>query len=201
MRPYLYLWHQPAEKRVVASGIEFRDLLPELEVAGGLVLLRHQFGDAAVDPVSRFDFIPPEGLSRLASDDVYGYGDFCWADFGRTVVLSRLTDQAIAELTFFGHTARPFKEVGISGLNNRFLYWAHDDGWYTRIFYDRWNAVGSVLHRLLTRLTGEEKAVRTLALVRRGDGAFWCCDGNVIECEQTEDIDTLQNKHLTRRSP
>jgi hypothetical protein len=200
MRQYLYLWHERLAKRLVASGIEFRDLVPDLRVAGGLVLLRHRFDKAAFDRVSRFDFIPPDRLALLADDNVYGYGDFSWADYGRDVALAELSDQAIAELTFFGHAGRPFGDVEIPGLSNRFLYWAHDDGWYARIFYRRWDDVRSILRRLLPDLLGEEQATRVLDLVRRGENAFWCCGGHAIECEQTENIDALQKKHLTRRS-
>jgi hypothetical protein len=81
MRGYLFLWHQPAERRLIASGIEFRDFVPQLETAGGIILLHHRFEEASFDPVSRFAFVPAAGLARLAAGDIHGYGDFCWADF------------------------------------------------------------------------------------------------------------------------
>ena len=39
MRKYLYIWNNPEEQFLVASGIEFKDLFPTLESSGGLVLL------------------------------------------------------------------------------------------------------------------------------------------------------------------
>ena len=201
MRPYIYLWHERVAKRLVVSGIEFRDVLPEIRDAGGLVLLRHQFSAASFDPISRFDFLPSDELTDLADDDIYGYGDFSWADYAPDVVLARLSDQAIAELTFFGHSGRLFGDTEIPGLTNRMLYWAHDDGWYGQIFYSRWEAVDSMLCRLLPGVLGEEQAIRTLDQVRRGENAFWCSGGNAIECEKTEDIDALQKKYLIRRTP
>lgn len=199
MRDYLYLWHEPQKKRLVASGIEFRDFVPELASAGGVVMLRHNFTDADFDSGSRFEFVPAEGLPRLAADDIYGYGDFCWADFGRGVALAELTDEAIADLTFFAQKARPLRDVGVPGLANRFLCWAHDDGWYARIFYSDWRAVDGLLRRLLLGLFREEQALRTLDSLSRGAIAVWCRRDAVYECEQTEDINALQTKHLTKR--
>jgi hypothetical protein len=201
VRNYLYLWHQPESKRLISSGIEFRDFIPELTTISGLVLVRHQYDEALLDPASGFEYVQADDLPRLAADDVYGYGDFCWADIGRDVELAGLSDQAIAELAFFGHMLRPFREVEIPGLDNRFLYYGHDDGWYARIFYHEWEPLGSILRRLLPDVLPEEQALRTLEMVRRGKDAFWCCQGSVIECAQTENIDALQHQYLSDRRP
>jgi len=198
MRDYIYLWHQPKVKRVVASGIEFRDVVPELAGAGGVVLLRHQFDEPSFEPRNRFAFLSADRLARLAADNIYGYGDFCWADFGRDVALADLADMAVAELTFFAHAARPLGAVDVPGLGNRFLYWGHDDGWYARIFYSQWGAIAPMLDRMLSGMLNTERATAVSDLIRRGEAALWCRDGTAVECEQTEDIDALQRKHLTR---
>lgn len=193
MRNYLYLWRQPELKRLIASGIEFCDLVPELASAGGLVLLRHRFDEASFDPASGFDFVPADDISRLAADAISRYGDFSWADMGSGVELGGLSDQAVAELAFFGRKLRPLGQVEIPGLGNHFLCYGHDDGWYLRIWYARWEPVESMLRRLLPAVLSEAQARRTLDLVRRGEGAFWCQGGRAVACEQTEDIDALQS--------
>lgn len=197
MRDYLYLWHEPDKKRLVASGIEFRDIVPELESADGVVLLRHKFADADTDSASRFEFVSSQELTQLAAENIYDYGDFCWADFGRVIALADLPDDAIAELTFFAHTARPLRTVTIPGLANRFLWYSHDDGWYLRLFYDHWESVEGLLRRLLMGLLREEQAQLTLASLARGPIAYWCCRDSVKVCEQSENIDALQSKYLT----
>lgn len=196
MRDYLYVWHEPQARRVVASGVEFRDVVPGLLNTGGIVLLRHQFDEASFEPRNRLEFVPAENLTRLAADDVYGYGDFCWADFGRGVSLADLEDSAVAALTFFAHAARPLGDVPVPGLSNRLLCHAHDDGWYTRFFYTRWDAIGSLLEELLARLLDEPQVMATRDVLQRGEAAFWCRKGSVVECERMEDIDTLLHKHL-----
>ena len=200
MRDYLYVWHEPHANRVLASGIEFRDFLPSLQETGGVVLLRHEFDEPALEPRSRLEFVPAGGLQKLADDNVYGYGDFCWVDFGRGVSLAHLDDAAIAALTFFAHAARPLHEIEVAGLANRFLFYGHDDGWYARIFYNGWDAIGPLLGGLLERVLGGSQLVATRDAIQRGEAAFWCRDGSAVECERTEDIDMIQQKHLTSRS-
>ena len=196
MRDYLYLWNQPASQCLVVSGIEFRDLVPELATTGGVVLLRHRFDEASLDRESRLEFVAADQLARLAGDDIYGYGDFHFADFGRDTVLADLTDQAIAELLFFAHAARPLRRPGIPGLGNRLLYSAHDDGWHARIFYRSWDVIGHVLGTLLPRVVVAEETRRTLDVVRFGDAAVWCRGGHARDCEGTDDIDALQQEYL-----
>ena len=201
MRDYLYLWHQPRSRQLIASGIEFRDLVSGL-ASSGLILLRHQFDDPSLDPVSRLEYVPATSLAELAGDDIYGYGDFCWVDFTRDTALAELSDQAVAELTFFAHMARPLRGVEIPGVGNRFLCWVHDDGWYARIFYSQWGNLSAILHHLFQGILNDEQADHTLRLLHRGKEAFWCRKGDVVSCERTEDIDALQRKYLpsTRNS-
>jgi hypothetical protein len=197
MRDYLYLWHQPQAKRLVASGIEFRDVVPELAGAGGVVLLRHKFSDVAFDVRSRFEFVPPERLAALAGDHPYDYGDFVWADFGRAVELGELPEESVAELTYFAHAARPLRGVEVPGLANRFLYWSHDDGWYAQIFYSHWPILAALLRRLLPAVLDERRALQTLESLSSREVAFWCRRGAAFECERSLDIDALQREHLT----
>ncbi|NQT15420.1 MAG: hypothetical protein HQ582_21870 [Planctomycetes bacterium] len=197
MRDYIYVYHEPENTRIVVSGIEFRDTLPELEPAGGVVLLRHDFADATYDAKSQFEFVTQVRLSQLAGDDIYGYGDFCWTDFGADVSLADLSDESIAELTFFAHQGRPLRSVAIPGLANRFLWWAHDDGWYARVFYRNWQIIESLLRRLMLGFIPEAHAQHTLESLSRGRGAFWCQHDTVVQCEQSEDINAIQAKHLT----
>jgi len=199
MRDYLYLWHQPACNRIIASGVEFCDFVPDCSSAGGVVLLRHKFNDASFDLKNRFDFVPAVKLAELAADDIHNYGDFCWADFSRRSVLAELSDPAIAALAFFGHTARPLGgKIKVPGLDNGLLCFAHDDGYYARVFYAHWDAVGPLIGRSLDHILDAKLSAETYERVRMGDTAFFCYEGEVVECEQTEDMDAIQRKHLPR---
>jgi hypothetical protein len=81
MRDYLYVWHDPEQRFLVASGIEFKDFLPCLKSQGGIVLLDHQSETATHDQNTSFDFVQASDLSELAAEDIYSWGNFVWADY------------------------------------------------------------------------------------------------------------------------
>jgi hypothetical protein len=196
VRNYLYLWNNPAEQRLVASGIEFRDLLPELRDGGGIILLRHKYGEAESDLPSRLDYVLSPALPKLAEDNIYSYGDFCWADFSRESSPRDLADDEIAELLFFAQMIRPLRSPSISGLQNRFLWDSHDDGWYSSVSYADWSPVETLLRRLLRTLVSPDQCDSLLSDMKRQSTAIWCQNGNITACEPTHDIDALQEKHL-----
>jgi hypothetical protein len=120
MRDYLYVWHDPNRRFLVASGIEFRDFLPHLKSQGGIILLDHQSAIATHDANTAFDFVRASGLSELAAENIYSWGKFVWADYAGPTFPS-ISDIEIAELLFFAHKAKPLYEVLIPSVCNQFL--------------------------------------------------------------------------------
>lgn len=197
MRNYLYLWHRPEEHRLIVSGIEFGDLLADLTTGGGVVLLKHNYLDAQKDRNSGLDFVDSLALADLAKDDIYSYGDFHWVDFGLGNSPGQLTDDAIAELLFYSHKARPLRAPAIAGLKNRFLWSAHDDGWYASVTYTQWPHIRRVLRALLLKLLSPNATLKLLKDLRQGTRASWCQKNSIIECEKTSDINSLQRMYLS----
>jgi hypothetical protein len=77
---------------LVASGIEFADLLPLVDGAGGIILLRHDYDAATLDSKNGLEYVTPGELGTLAAqDDVYSYGDFVGVDAHGGVSGSRPT--------------------------------------------------------------------------------------------------------------
>jgi len=112
-------------------GIEFHEFMscisekPEL-----LILLKHKFDDALLNLHSRFEYVTSNELKDLINDDVYGYGDFCWIDMKTADELDHMSKQHIAELLYFGHLAEPLHRLPMA----RFAYYAHDDGWFNKLY-------------------------------------------------------------------
>lgn len=112
-------------------GIEFYEFMscvphrPE-----NLILLKHQFEDARRNIHSGFDYVTSQEIDGLTEDDVYGYGDFCWVDVQKEEDLDRLTKLQIAELLTFAHLAEPLHVTPKA----RFAYYAHDDGWFNKLY-------------------------------------------------------------------
>ena len=168
MRDYLYIWHDPRRKFVIASGIQFADLAPYSSAAGGLLLLAHGYGDAMNDQPSRFDYVPHAQVEQAKQDDVYSWGDICWVDYAGPT-FPALTKREVAELLYFKHFGEPFKNVGFQSLRNRFLAVGHDDGWFLKVYYKSWSDMAALLGQLeFFRSLGSRAT-----LLRRGAHAYW----------------------------
>ncbi|WP_438431606.1 hypothetical protein [Gorillibacterium sp. sgz500922] len=127
-------------------GIEFHEFIacvhsrPE-----NLILLKHQFGDAQWNRHTRLDYVTKQELPELLEDNVYGYGDFCWVDIRREEDLDQLNDSQVAQLLFFGHLAKPLNGIPME----RFAYYAHDDGWFNKLYVARVEDYAGMLARCI----------------------------------------------------
>ena len=196
MRDYLYLWCDEQAGRLVASGIEFADLVPALAESDGIVLLEHDFPDPRYDVANRLDFLPKARLDELAKDDIYGYGDFIWADYAGADGPAPLTREDLAALAYFRHMRQPLGPVTLQSLGNRYLVHAHDDSWLLSLFFAPLPAQASLRQLLapLVAIAGLDAAEETvLAAITSGESAVWLQDGRLERCERTMDIDRLLN--------
>ena len=195
MRDYLYLWHDPKRHLLIASGIELKDLAPRASASGGFLLLTHDYADAIYDPTSKFDYVAASDIPALITEDVYSWGDICWADYAGDS-FPALTKRDVAELLYFEHTGELLDgRIALPSLGNRFLARGHDDGWFLSLYYDSWSSMVDLLEQLELLRSVEG---RTKVLSGRS-GAFWIDDAGVVEEEGTLDIDTLLNRRCQKR--
>jgi hypothetical protein len=190
MRDYLYVWHDLEQHAVVASGIEFNDFQPSLSSQGGVLLLKHESEIAAHDSASCLSFVDSESLSGLAMENIYSWGNFVWADYGHQQSLS-VSDEDVSELLFFAHKARPLRRIALPTIGNKFLAYAHDDGWYLRLYYSDWQHVEALLVRSLPTLGAQH-----LFQLKLGVHGFWIRGGQVEQEEKTDDVDRVLNRRL-----
>lgn len=191
MRDYLYVWHDPDQQFIVASGIEFKDFVHSLGFRGGVLLIDHQYDYASYDTNTCFHFVQDSDIEGLAAEDIYSWGNFVWADYASPTFPS-ISDDEIAELLYFAHRAKPLHGVALPSLNNQFLGYEHDDGWYLRLYYTRWDCVEKLLARIVPASLGQ----LDLSELRRGTDGFWLQDGIVNTEEKTHDVDTIINRHV-----
>ncbi|WP_215409367.1 hypothetical protein [Janthinobacterium sp. JC611] len=183
MRHYLYIWHDPAERMLVASGIEFKDVIPPLLHADGIVLRRGSAG--TIKKPAAFQTLARQQLPALAHEDMSGWGSHAWADW-RGAAPASLDADVAAMLDHRGALAP------LPALHSRFLAFAHDDGWYLKLLYAAWGDVAALLAGGIPPALG---ALDMDALQRGGDG-YWLQDG-VLDLEPpTHDIDSVLNRRL-----
>jgi hypothetical protein len=88
---------------------------------------------------------------------------------------------------------QPFGQIRIPGLGNRFLFYAHDDGWYLKLYYVHWSDIESLIQAIVE---GHHVSMDHTALskeVRVGQSGFWFTRSNIVRLEKTHDIDALLN--------
>lgn len=190
MRDYLYVWHDPEQQFLVASGIEFKDFLPSLTPQGGVVLIDHQSDAAAYDTNSSFNFVQASNLALLAAEDIYSWGNFVWADYASSE-LPPIPDDEVSELLFFAHKAKPLHKIALPSLGNNFLSYVHDDGWYLRLYYTNWDHA----QRLIAGAASNLGALDVSEL-KQGTHGFWIRGGKVVTEEKTDDVDRVLNRRL-----
>ena len=147
----LYLHSNTAEKHVVCHGVDFKGFLGALEKPPSqLLLIRHDYKSKNYNTRSGFTYVCGDEIAKLKADNISKYGDFCWVDFENEFAPDQLTRLDIAELLYFGHMHRPFSTPIFTRLQNRFAYWSHDDGWYSRIYFTDGGDMQSVIAGAVT---------------------------------------------------
>ncbi len=132
----MYMIFNEADQSVISTGINFNEFVSSFPAGlSNILLLAGGYTGQDFHSGLRMDFVRKERLEEFYREDVYKYGDFCWIDFGSMAALDQLEPQEKAELLYLGHYHQPLNSPFYDKLSNRFVYLAHDDGWYNKIYY------------------------------------------------------------------
>lgn len=137
MRSYpCYIYINEEEGYVFSSGMDFKTFAGALlNKTSGLLILKGYPCYARYDRHTSFEYVPTDKkVLFIQEEDVYSYGDFCWADFAEDKSITKLTDKEIAELLFAAHLKRPLESAFFSSLENQYLYLCHDDYYWVRVY-------------------------------------------------------------------
>ncbi|WP_313804343.1 hypothetical protein [Cytobacillus sp.] len=163
VRDIIYIHINEREHYTITYGIEFAQFAQSLfATLNNLLLLKHRYEDGDFNMHTLHEFVPKEKLKKLMEEDVYGYGDFCWIDFEEEEALNELPSQAIAELLYLGHLKEHLKLPFYNHLSNRYVYLAHDDGWYNKTYYRDFSDFYSLLGEVIPEKMGQTKVEKTL---------------------------------------
>lgn len=168
IRDLIYLHLNQSDQYVLSYGIEFAEFAAAFSGSlNHLLLLKHRYDDADFNMHTLLEYCPEEGINKLAADDVYGYGDFCWIDFLEEDVLNELSGQEMAELLYLGHHKQHLKIPFYNKLGNRFVYLAHDDGWFNKTYYRSFKDFFHLLSEVVSDKLGEIKPEKSLLGLRK----------------------------------
>ncbi len=75
-----------------------------------------------------------EDILELSKEDIYDLGNFHWIDYNNEVDLNNCTPEERAEILYLSHFGKPLQSPFIDRINNNFVYLAHDDGWFCKLY-------------------------------------------------------------------
>jgi hypothetical protein len=167
-RDLLYVHLNDRDQYVLSYGIEFFEFARSLsDSLNHLLLLKHRFEDGDFNRHTLFQYVQEDGVEKLVADNVNAYGDFCWIDFEEMEALNVLSAQEIAEILYLGHIKHHLKLPFYNQLGNRFVYLAHEDGWFNKTYYRNFNDFFRMLGNVLAGKLGELKPEKTLLGIRK----------------------------------
>jgi hypothetical protein len=81
----------------------------------------------------------------------------------------------------------------VPAFRSRFMSWAHDDGWYLKLYYNEWVHITRLVSPILDRLSVPTDAGRLCEEIRTASSALWVSNGEATRCLKTHDIDSILN--------
>ncbi|MEK3799094.1 hypothetical protein MHI18_12735 [Peribacillus sp. FSL H8-0477] len=143
-RDIIYIHLQASERFALFSGMSFREFGHSTEVPlSNLLLLKHRYEEGEFNLNTLLEYVPEDRVGEILKEDVDEYGDFCWLDFEEESGLDELDGQEIAELLYLGHCKHHLRPPFFRKLKNQYVYLAHDDGWFNKLYY---RTLSSYLH-------------------------------------------------------
>jgi hypothetical protein len=135
LRDVFYINAFPDTNEVIYYGMQLCEFIKYAPVElNQLLLLAAEYYGTGFRSKSKFEIVEKDEMSEFLSEDIYGYGDFCWVDFNHRGNVENLEPLEIAELLYLGHMFKPIKSPFFDKIQNRYAYLAHDDGWFCRLY-------------------------------------------------------------------
>ena len=100
------------------------------------------------EPVNQSMFMSTmdeQAIADLARQGAYHLGNFHWMDYASEEGLARCTEQEKAEILYLNHYCNPLHTAFFTSVGNRFVYLAHDDGWFCRLYCKDMAVFGEII--------------------------------------------------------
>lgn len=150
MRTKVYVKANVENSEIIYSGIDYADFIKYLQrpIENLLLMKGDYWGNG-----HEFKFELLEGqreIEKLAKEDIYNFGDFCFVDYSEKGAVSLLNKQQVAEILYMAHLGETMTSPFFEPLHNRFAYLAHDDGWYCKLYCREMDEFMAVLNGKIT---------------------------------------------------
>ncbi|QUH18649.1 hypothetical protein [Alkaliphilus sp. B6464] len=163
-RHFYYVVSDFKNNQIFSCGATFSEFMEFIEnKPDNILLLNGCFGDGKYHSDIKFDYADKENMKDLIDDNVYSYGDFCWIDYKNMNTLDNITKLQLAELLYLKHKFEPLYDAHINWMSNDYLYMAHDDDYWTKIFIKNIQSYKNVVHgKILKALKGRKRHIEPI---------------------------------------
>lgn len=133
-RTKLYVKLNPEKGEIIYTGIQFTEFQRYLlhPIKNMILLKGHYEGNR-----QNYNFELLEGsneINNLTKENIYHFGNFHFVDYAVEGAEAKLSAQQIAELLYITHMWKPLQSPFFAQLENRFVYLAHDDGYFCKLY-------------------------------------------------------------------
>ena len=136
LRDVFYINANFPESYFLYYGMEFKEFIKHSPVELENILVTD--GNYITNNFNRSWFFETangkEDIFELSKEDIYGLGNFHWIDYINEAALNNCTPEEKAEVLYLSHFGKPLKSPFFTGINNNFVYLAHDDGWVCKLY-------------------------------------------------------------------
>ena len=124
------------ENYFILYGMEFAEFIRcnPVELDNILVTEGNLFGNNFNNTLLLETINGKKRIFEISKEDTYGLGNFHWIDYDNEVDLDNCSPDEKAEILFLSHFGKPIKSAFFERLHNNFVYLAHDDGWFCKLY-------------------------------------------------------------------
>ncbi len=160
-RDFYYVNINIQESEVVSCGAQFSEFIEFIPVKPrNILLMKGRFWGGNWHRDIGLDYVDSKNMSELISDDVYSYGDFCWIDYRDKKVIDTMLPIELSELLYISHRNIPLHTPFFERINNNYVYLAHDDDYWTKIYMKNIYDYKKVIEgKILKSLKGRKKQI------------------------------------------
>ncbi|NGP46350.1 hypothetical protein G4V62_15875 [Bacillaceae bacterium SIJ1] len=130
-----YILNLQEQQMVLTHGMSFYDFRKATRFPLKNVLLLKE--DSLLPDVNLHTMLPYATAETMPLLDKKTEGKMCWVDVDDMESVNTLTDIDIAHLLFLGHKMGPVRTPFSPVLHNRYAFLSQDDGFYTKIYYQK----------------------------------------------------------------
>jgi hypothetical protein len=161
LRDIFYINGFPENNEVVYYGMEFKEFYKYSPVkVNNILQIKSEYWGSGYSSKCNMTTVREEDMNELLCENIYSYGDFCWVDYDEDKNLELLQPQEIAELLYLGHMFSPVNSPFFESIKNRYAYLAHDDGWFCRLYCQRYSDFSEIIaHKVIDSVSSSRRKI------------------------------------------